>query len=87
MISISERIPGAAKQFNEELLQVLTFNFFHAKQLVSWLFGKEAALKATGLDSAGYYSESPLHNLGSLFVFMVLLPVLHLTLMLAKLIT
>ena len=61
-------------------MQTLTFNFFKARQVVSWLVGKEAAAKDTGMDTAGYYSELPLHNLGSVFFMVTLLPVIHLTL-------
>jgi len=61
-------------------MQINTFNFFYAKRLVCWLVAKEAHLKETGMSTTGYYSELPLHNLGSVFVLLILLPVLHLTL-------
>ena len=39
---------------------------------------------AGGMDTAGYYTISPLRNLGSVFVFMVLLFLLQIVLLLAK---
>ena len=36
-----------------------------------------------GMDTAGYYSESPVHDLEPILVFMASLPVLHLALAIA----
>ena len=44
------------------------------------MLAKEAPVKETGMSTTGYHSESPLQNLGSVFVLLTLLPVLHLTL-------
>jgi len=53
-----------------ELMQILKYNFFKANRLVDQAFGKQAASETGGMDTAGYYSESPVHNLESILVFM-----------------
>ncbi len=40
MLSANESIPGAAKQFNRELMQILTYNFFKASHIIDKLFGE-----------------------------------------------
>ena len=83
LISVTKNIPGAPKQFNQELMQILKYNFFYASQFADWVFGKQSALSNTGLDTAGYYCESTVHNMGSVIVFLALTPVIHLLLLLA----
>ena len=65
-------------------MKVLKYNFFEANRLVNRLFGKQVDSPTGGMDTASYYSESPLHNMGPIFFFMTLLPVLHLILTIFK---
>ena len=61
-------------------MQVLTYNLFDVSRLGDYLHGKEAGQTNTVLRTAGYYSLSPMHNMGSVYVYMTFLPVVHLTL-------
>ena len=65
-------------------MQTLKYNFFYANSLVDQLVGKQADSETGGMDTVGYYTASPVHNMGSILFFMTLLPVIHLILTLAK---
>jgi hypothetical protein len=83
MFTVDVDMPGAAKLFNSYLVEVLTFDILQVKY--TFYGGLDEGALPLSYDAAGYLSTSLLKNMGSVFLYMLLLPIVHTTALLVSL--
>ncbi len=76
MFIVDVKNPAAASAFNEKLFSILTFDIVPPEVTFDKFTEMEPEAPKDDLEGAGYESTSPVRNLGSVFIYMILLPTL-----------
>ena len=84
VICISGNLTGVATQFNQVSLQILTFKCEWVDKLVNNFLGKDHSKANLVMRTGGYESTSPVHNIGSLILYIAFLPVANLIVKIAS---